>query len=131
MFIPSACTPLLNTHPQSITFTDGICSNGNGISFGSVGGRPNNDLVNVIFQNSQVMNSQNGKLGSPPLQPSQELICPSQASASKPTKAQPAPCKTAPFPTSYCKISLLAPFLLPSSFLPAATDRGDTRASAS
>ena len=40
---------------------DGVkCFNGNGITIGSVGGKQNNKVTNVIFTNSEVFNSRNG-----------------------------------------------------------------------
>ncbi|CAG8014978.1 unnamed protein product [Penicillium olsonii] len=44
-----------------ITFTGGLCSGGHGLSIGSVGGRSNNDVANVIIENSQIQDSTNGK----------------------------------------------------------------------
>ncbi|KXT15999.1 hypothetical protein AC579_9518 [Pseudocercospora musae] len=43
-----------------ITFSNGYCSGGHGISIGSVGGRSNNTVDNVTVRNSQVVNSKNG-----------------------------------------------------------------------
>ncbi|CAG8307308.1 unnamed protein product [Penicillium salamii] len=43
-----------------ITFTGGLCSGGHGLSIGSVGGRSNNDVANVIIENSQIKDSTNG-----------------------------------------------------------------------
>ncbi|PNS18098.1 Endopolygalacturonase B [Sphaceloma murrayae] len=43
-----------------ISFTDGTCSGGHGLSIGSVGGRDNNDVKNVYIANSKIINSQNG-----------------------------------------------------------------------
>ncbi|KAI9708182.1 MAG: Polygalacturonase 1 [Bogoriella megaspora] len=45
---------------SDITFTKGSCSGGHGLSIGSVGGRDDNDVSNVIFSDSTVSNSQNG-----------------------------------------------------------------------
>jgi polygalacturonase len=44
----------------NIHFTGGTCSGGHGLSIGSVGGRSNNDVKNVIIENSTISNSQNG-----------------------------------------------------------------------
>lgn len=43
-----------------ITFTGGICSGGHGLSIGSVGGRSDNTVANVLIESSTVTNSQNG-----------------------------------------------------------------------
>ncbi|GIK04998.1 hypothetical protein Aspvir_009097 [Aspergillus viridinutans] len=43
-----------------ITFTNGLCSGGHGLSIGSVGGRSDNTVQNVSFTNSQVTKSDNG-----------------------------------------------------------------------
>ncbi|CAI7666025.1 unnamed protein product [Penicillium bialowiezense] len=43
-----------------ITFTGGLCSGGHGLSIGSVGGRSDNDVANVLIENSQIKDSQNG-----------------------------------------------------------------------
>lgn len=45
---------------SNITFTGGTCSGGHGLSIGSVGGRDNNDVSNVLISSSTVTNSQNG-----------------------------------------------------------------------
>ncbi|KAF2090735.1 glycoside hydrolase family 28 protein [Saccharata proteae CBS 121410] len=45
---------------EDITFTGGTCSGGHGISIGSVGGRSDNTVKNVVVENSTVKNSQNG-----------------------------------------------------------------------
>lgn len=42
-----------------ITFTGGYCSGGHGLSIGSVGGRSDNTVENVVIENSQVVNSMN------------------------------------------------------------------------
>lgn len=42
------------------SFTGGTCSGGHGLSIGSVGGRSDNDVANVVFSDSTVSNSQNG-----------------------------------------------------------------------
>ncbi|KAM0797112.1 hypothetical protein BDR22DRAFT_899853 [Usnea florida] len=43
-----------------ITFTGGTCSGGHGLSIGSVGGRSDNSVSNVLIENSSVTKSQNG-----------------------------------------------------------------------
>ncbi|KAI2473363.1 glycoside hydrolase family 28 protein [Annulohypoxylon bovei var. microspora] len=45
---------------SNIEFTGGTCSGGHGLSIGSVGGRSNNDVSNVVISNSKISNSQNG-----------------------------------------------------------------------
>ncbi|MCJ1444303.1 MAG: hypothetical protein MMC23_004804 [Stictis urceolatum] len=43
-----------------ITFTNGVCSGGHGLSIGSVGGRTDNTVSGITFSNSEVKNSVNG-----------------------------------------------------------------------
>ncbi|CAK3750448.1 glycoside hydrolase family 28 [Lecanosticta acicola] len=43
-----------------ISFTDGTCSGGHGLSIGSVGGRSDNDVANVYIANNKITNSENG-----------------------------------------------------------------------
>ncbi|KAJ8107328.1 hypothetical protein ONZ43_g6768 [Nemania bipapillata] len=43
-----------------ITFTGGLCSGGHGLSIGSVGGRSDNTVSNVVFSSSTVTKSVNG-----------------------------------------------------------------------
>lgn len=43
-----------------ITFTGCTCSGGHGLSIGSVGGRSDNTVANVLIESSTVTNSQNG-----------------------------------------------------------------------
>ncbi|KAF1345032.1 polygalacturonase [Delphinella strobiligena] len=43
-----------------ITFTGGYCSGGHGLSIGSVGGRSDNTVENIVIENSKVVNSMNG-----------------------------------------------------------------------
>nr|AHC56282.1 polygalacturonase 5 [Monilinia fructicola] len=43
-----------------ITFSGGVCSGGHGLSVGSVGGRSDNVVETVTFENSEIKNSQNG-----------------------------------------------------------------------
>ncbi|KAF7178979.1 hypothetical protein CNMCM7691_007854 [Aspergillus felis] len=45
---------------EHITFTNGYCNGGHGLSIGSVGGRSDNTVSDVTISNSQVINSQNG-----------------------------------------------------------------------
>ena len=45
---------------QHITFTNGYCDGGHGLSIGSVGGRSDNTVEDVTISNSKVVNSQNG-----------------------------------------------------------------------
>ncbi|QSZ30964.1 hypothetical protein DSL72_000524 [Monilinia vaccinii-corymbosi] len=44
----------------NITFSDCVCSGGHGLSIGSVGGRADNTVRNVKFQDCEIKNSQNG-----------------------------------------------------------------------
>ncbi|CRG91946.1 polygalacturonase [Talaromyces islandicus] len=44
----------------NITFSGGVCSGGHGLSIGSVGGRDDNTVDTVTFENSQVKSSVNG-----------------------------------------------------------------------
>nr|CAM33159.2 endopolygalacturonase 5 [Botrytis cinerea] len=43
-----------------ITFSGGVCSGGHGLSVGSVGGRDDNIVETVLFENSEIKASQNG-----------------------------------------------------------------------
>ncbi|KAK3320057.1 glycoside hydrolase family 28 protein [Cercophora scortea] len=45
---------------SNIVFRDGICIGGHGLSVGSIGGRSDNTVDNVLFDNSVIINSQNG-----------------------------------------------------------------------
>ncbi|KAG5984130.1 hypothetical protein E4U55_005929 [Claviceps digitariae] len=45
---------------SNITFVNGLCSGGHGLSIGSVGGRTLNTVKNVHISNSKVVNSMNG-----------------------------------------------------------------------
>ncbi|PWY71693.1 endopolygalacturonase [Aspergillus heteromorphus CBS 117.55] len=45
---------------EHITFTNGYCSGGHGLSIGSVGGRSDNTVSSVTISNSKVVDSQNG-----------------------------------------------------------------------
>jgi polygalacturonase len=48
------------TSGNNVTVQNLYCSGGHGLSIGSVGGKSNNNVTNILFQNSQVINSQNG-----------------------------------------------------------------------
>jgi len=48
------------TSGNNITIDGLYCSGGHGLSIGSVGGKSNNNVTNITFKNSQVVNSQNG-----------------------------------------------------------------------
>lgn len=48
------------TSGTSITVTGAYCSGGHGLSIGSVGGKSDNTVDGVTFENSQVVNSENG-----------------------------------------------------------------------
>lgn len=48
------------TSGDHITVNNMYCSGGHGLSIGSVGGKSNNNVTNIVFENSQVLNSQNG-----------------------------------------------------------------------
>lgn len=43
---------------QNVLFTDGFCSGGHGLSIGSVGGRSNNVVKNITFENVVMAKSQ-------------------------------------------------------------------------
>ncbi|TGO13893.1 hypothetical protein BTUL_0061g00100 [Botrytis tulipae] len=43
-----------------ITFSGGVCSGGHGLSVGSVGGRDDNIVETVLFESSEIKDSQNG-----------------------------------------------------------------------
>lgn len=43
---------------QNVLFKDGLCSGGHGGSIGSVGGRTNNVVHNITFEDVQFVNSQ-------------------------------------------------------------------------
>lgn len=47
---------------QDITFENGVCSGGHGLSIGSVGGRSDNTVDTVTFYNNEVKSSVNGRL---------------------------------------------------------------------
>lgn len=48
------------TSGDTITVSNMYCSGGHGLSIGSIGGKSNNDVSNVIFKDSTIINSQNG-----------------------------------------------------------------------
>jgi hypothetical protein len=47
-------------------FSGGVCSGGHGLSIGSVGGRSDNTVSSVTFENSEVKASVNGKQATDP-----------------------------------------------------------------
>ncbi|KAJ7059727.1 neutral endopolygalacturonase SSPG6 [Mycena amicta] len=48
------------TSGTNVTVSNLTCDGGHGLSIGSIGGKSNNDVSNVLFTNSVVKNSQNG-----------------------------------------------------------------------
>lgn len=48
------------TSGNIVTVQNLYCSGGHGLSIGLVGGKSNSNVTNILFQNSQVVNSQNG-----------------------------------------------------------------------
>jgi len=48
------------TSGNHVTVSNMYCDGGHGLSIGSVGGKSNNNVTNVLFEDSQVLNSQNG-----------------------------------------------------------------------
>jgi polygalacturonase len=48
------------TSGTNITVQNMVCDGGHGLSIGSIGGKSNNDVSNVLFTNSIVRNSENG-----------------------------------------------------------------------
>jgi polygalacturonase len=48
------------TSGDNITVSNMYCNGGHGLSIGSVGGKSNNNVTNILFENSVVLNSQNG-----------------------------------------------------------------------
>ncbi|KAJ7801340.1 glycoside hydrolase [Mycena olivaceomarginata] len=48
------------TSGTNITVSNMVCDGGHGLSIGSVGGKSDNDVSNVLFTNSVVKNSENG-----------------------------------------------------------------------
>lgn len=51
---------------QEITFQNGVCSGGHGLSIGSVGGRSDNIVDTVTFYNNEIKSSMNGRSCSKP-----------------------------------------------------------------
>ena len=45
---------------DTITAKNMYCSGGHGLSIGSIGGKDNNNVTNVVFSNSTIINSENG-----------------------------------------------------------------------
>ncbi|KKK24237.1 hypothetical protein AOCH_001400 [Aspergillus ochraceoroseus] len=48
------------TSGNNMTVSDMLCSGGHGLSIGSIGGKSNNNVTNILFTDSRVINSQNG-----------------------------------------------------------------------
>lgn len=48
------------TSGDNITVSNMHCDGSHGLSIGSVGGKSNNNVTNILFENSVVLNSQNG-----------------------------------------------------------------------
>lgn len=48
------------TSGDNITVRNLYCDGGHGLSIGSVGGKSNNNVTNILFENSKILNSQNG-----------------------------------------------------------------------
>jgi polygalacturonase len=48
------------TSGTNITVQNMVCDGGHGLSIGSIGGKSKNDVLNVLFTNSIVRNSENG-----------------------------------------------------------------------
>ena len=48
------------TSGDHITVSGMACDGSHGLSIGSVGGKSNNNVTNVVFEDSVVLNSQNG-----------------------------------------------------------------------
>jgi len=48
------------TSGNNITVDSMYCSGGHGLSIGSVGGKSNNVVTNIVFQDSTILNSENG-----------------------------------------------------------------------
>jgi len=48
------------TSGDHITVSNMYCDGGHGLSIGSVGGKSNNNVTNILFENSEILNSQNG-----------------------------------------------------------------------
>lgn len=48
------------TSGNNMTVSNMWCNGGHGLSIGSVGGKSNNNVTNILFTDSQILNSQNG-----------------------------------------------------------------------
>lgn len=48
------------TSGDNITVQNMYCDGGHGLSIGSVGGKSNNNVTNIVFEDSIILNSQNG-----------------------------------------------------------------------
>lgn len=48
------------TSGDGITVSGMYCDGSHGLSIGSIGGKSNNNVTNVLFENSVILNSQNG-----------------------------------------------------------------------
>ncbi|KAL1600515.1 hypothetical protein SLS60_006901 [Paraconiothyrium brasiliense] len=48
------------TSGDNITVRNMYCDGGHGLSIGSVGGKSNNNVTNILFEDSKVLNNQNG-----------------------------------------------------------------------
>ncbi|KAK5120236.1 hypothetical protein LTR85_006442 [Meristemomyces frigidus] len=48
------------TSGNNVTVSGMYCDGGHGLSIGSVGGKSNNNVTNILFEDSQILNSQNG-----------------------------------------------------------------------
>lgn len=48
------------TSGDHVTVSGMYCDGSHGLSIGSVGGKSNNNVTNILFQDSQILNSQNG-----------------------------------------------------------------------
>ncbi|CAJ2511684.1 Uu.00g073090.m01.CDS01 [Anthostomella pinea] len=48
------------TSGDHITVSEMLCNGGHGLSIGSVGGKSDNNVTNILFEDSQILNSQNG-----------------------------------------------------------------------
>lgn len=48
------------TSGDNITVRNMYCDGGHGLSIGSVGGKSNNNVTNILFENSKILNNQNG-----------------------------------------------------------------------
>lgn len=85
---------------QNVLFKDGFCSGGHGLSIGSVGGRDNNDVKNITFEDVVMERSQQSVrivscfISSSQVQRNQVLT------RATPTSRKPSPMPTAPSPTS-------------------------------